>query len=39
MFLLAYRNQLDEMDLIKVASILVKKNDDPRHTFGKFAFC
>ena len=35
----AYRNQLDEMDLRKVASIFVQKNDGRRHTFGKFKFC
>ena len=39
MILSAYRNRLDEMDLRKVASIFVQKNDGCRHTFGKFEFC
>ena len=39
MILIAYRNRLEEMDLRKVASIFVKKNDGRRHTFGKFEFC
>ena len=39
MILSAYRNRLDEMDLRKVASIFVQKNDGRRYTFGKFKFC
>ena len=39
MILSAYRNRLDEMDLRKVASIFVQKNNGRRHTFGKFEFC
>ena len=35
----AYRNRLDKMDLRKVASIFVQKNDGRRHAFGKFEFC
>ena len=38
MILNAYRNWLDEVDLRKVVSIFVKKNDGGRHTFGKFEF-
>ena len=37
--LIAYRNRLDEMDLRKVASIFVQKNDGRQHTFSKFEFC
>ena len=39
MILSAYRNRLDKMDLRKVASIFVQKNDGRRHAFGKFEFC
>ena len=39
MILSAYRKRLDEMNLRKVASIFVQKNDGHRHTFGKFEFC
>ena len=39
MILRAYRNLLGKMDLRKVASIFVEKNDDRRHTFRKFEFC
>ena len=38
MILSAYRNRLGEMDLRKVASIFVQKNEERRHTFGKFEF-
>ena len=34
-----YRSRLAEMNLKKVASIFVQKNDSHRHTFGKFEFC
>ena len=39
MILSACRNLLDEMDLRKVASIFIQKNNCRRHTFSKFEFC
>ena len=39
MILSAYRNRIDKMDLRKVASIFVQKNDGRRNTFSKFEFC
>ena len=39
MTLSGYRNRLDEVDLRKVASTFVQKNDGRRHTFRKFEFC
>ena len=39
MVLSTYRNQLDKMDLRKVTSIFVQKNDVRLHIFGKFKFC
>ena len=36
MILSAYKNRLDKMDLRKVASIFVQKDDGHRHTFRKF---
>ena len=39
MILSAYRNRLNEMDLRKVASTFVQKNDGRLHAFGKFEFC
>ena len=38
MILSAYRDRIEEMDLRKVTSIFVQKNDGRRHTFGKFEF-
>ena len=39
MILSAYRHRLDEMNLTKVASIFVQKNDCRWYTSGKFEFC
>ena len=39
MILNTYRKGLDKMDLRKVSSIFVQKNDGCRHTFSKFEFC
>ena len=36
MILSAYKNRLDKMDLRKVASIFVQKDDGHRYTFRKF---
>ena len=37
MILSAYKNQLDQIDLTKIASDFVNKNDARKHIFGKFS--
>ena len=37
MILIACKNQLDQVDLTKIASDFVNKNDARKHIFGKFS--
>ena len=36
MILRAYKSQLDQIDLIEIASTFVDKNEGRRYTFGRF---
>ena len=36
MALSAHKNQLDQLDLTKIASDFINKNDARKHIFGKF---